>query len=173
MNLMNSAAKPIRNFWPHAIIAWFVIFASAMAAWIAVAVRQDMDLVRSDYYEEEVRFQQQLDRLNRTSALSGEFTLRYDAAKCEVTLRLPAAHLAPRPVGQLHFYRPSDAALDFQVPLAVDAGGLQRIGTSKLRGGLWKIRLQWSAANRDYFFEQTLVVDEAERHSIAAGTGTN
>jgi len=169
---MNSTtAKPSHNLWPHAIIAWFVIFAAAMAAWIAVAVRQNMDLVRSDYYEEEVRFQQQLDRLNRTAAISSEVTLDYDASKQELTLRLPTAHLAPRPVGRVHFYRPSDAALDFQVPLAIDAGGLQRIGTSTLRGGLWKVRMQWSVADHDYFCEQTLVVDEAER-SIAPVTRT-
>jgi len=170
---MNStAAKPSFNPWPHAIIVWFVIFAAAMAAWIAVAVRQNMDLVRSDYYEEEVRFQQQLDRLNRTAPISSEVTLNYDASKQELTLRLPAAHLASRPVGQVHFYRPSDAALDFQVPLAINAGGLQRIGTSTLRGGLWKVRMQWNAAGHDYFFEQTLVMDDAKRNSIATATRT-
>jgi hypothetical protein len=166
---MNStAARPSHNLWPHAIIVWFVVFAAAMAAWIAVAMRQNMDLVRSDYYEEEVCFQQQLDRLNRTAAIRSEVMLIYDASKQEITLRLPAAHLASQPVGEVHFYRPSDAALDFQVPLAVDAGGLQRIGTSTLRAGLWKVRMQWSAAEHDYFFEQTLVVDVAERNPIAA-----
>jgi hypothetical protein len=165
---MNSpTAQPSRNLWPHAIIAWFVVFAAAMAAWLTVAVRQNMDLVRSDYYEEEVRFQQQLDRLNRTAAIRSEVILKHDATKREVTLRLPAAHLASGPVGQVHFYRPSDAALDLQVPLALDAAGLQRLSTSSLRGGYWKVRVQWSAAGHGYFFEQTLVVEEAEPNAIA------
>jgi len=168
---MNSTtAKPSRNLWPHAIIAWFVIFAAAMAAWIAVAVRQNMDLVRSDYYEEEVRFQHQLDRLNRTAAISSEVTLNYDATKREVTLLLPAAHLAPRPAGQIHFYRPSNAALDFQVPLSADAAGRQRIGANALRGGLWKVRVQWNAAGQDYFFEQVIVADETSPGITAAPT---
>ena len=162
MILMNSTtARPSRNYWPHAIIAWFVIFAAALAAWVTVAMRQKMDLVRSDYYEEEVRFQHQLDRLNRTAAIRSEVAIHHDATKREVTLRLPAGHLASRASGQIHFYRPSDAALDFQVPLAVDAAGLQRIGTGALRGGLWKVRVQWSAAGQDYFFEQVIVADEA------------
>ena len=152
-----------RNLWPHAIIAWFVIFASAMAAWITFAVRQNMDLVRPDYYEEEIRFQNQLDRLNRTSAIRGEIALRYEAANHEVTLRLPAAHLGPRPSGQVHFYRPADAALDVDVPLAVDSTGLQRIGVGSFRAGHWKIRVQWTASGQDYSFEETLVLDEAGR----------
>ena len=46
--LISTPAKPALNLWPHAIIAWFVIFAAALAAWIAFAVRQNMDLVRAD-----------------------------------------------------------------------------------------------------------------------------
>lgn len=162
MTPMNSATtQPTRNLWPHAIIAWFVIFAAALAAWVTMATRQRMDLVRSDYYEEEVRFQHQLDRLNRTAAIRSEVAIHHDATKREVMLQLPAGHLAPRASGQVAFYRPSDAALDFQVPLAVDAAGLQRIGTGGLRGGLWKVRVQWSAAGHDYFFEQVIVADEA------------
>ena len=159
---MNSTSlKPIRNLWPYAIIAWFVIFASALAAWTTFAVRQKTDLVRADYYEEEVRFQSQLDRLNRTSAIRGEVAIGHDATKREVTLQLPASHLSPRPTGHIQFYRPSNAALDLKVPLAVDAAGRQRIGTGALRGGLWKMRVQWSGAGQEYFFEQVIVVDES------------
>lgn len=158
---MNSTtAKAPYSPWPYAIIAWFVIFGAALAAWITFAVRQKTDLVRADYYEEEVHYQRQLDRLNRTAAIRSEVTVNHDAMKREVTLLLPAGHRAPRPVGQIHFYRPSDAALDFQVPLAVDAAGLQRIGTGAMRGGLWKVRVQWSAAGHDYFFEKIIVADE-------------
>ena len=155
-----TTTKTPRNLWPHAIIAWFVIFAAAMAAWITVAVRQDMDLVRPDYYEEEVRFQRQLDRANRTAAIQNQVAIYYDATKREVALRLPAAHLSPKPTGRIDFYRPSNAALDFHVPLAVDPMGLQRIGANALRGGLWKVRVQWSAAGLDYFFEQVIVAEE-------------
>jgi hypothetical protein len=153
--------KPSRSFWPYAIIGWFVIFASALAAWTTVALRQKIDLVRPDYYEEEVHFQGQLDRLNRTAAIRSEVAINYDSPRREVTLLLPAAHLSPRPAGQIHFYRPSNASLDFEVPLALDAAGLQRIGADALLGGLWKVRVQWSAAKRDYFFEQVIVVNEA------------
>ena len=159
---MNSfSAKFSRNPWPYAIIAWFVIFASALAAWITVAMRQKMDLVRSDYYEEEVHYQGQLDRLNRTAVLRSEVAINHDATKGEISLLLPSAHLAPPPTGQIHFYRPSNAALDFHLPLAVDAAGLQRINTGELLGGLWKVRVQWTAAGQDYFFEQVIVANPA------------
>ncbi len=170
---MNPAlAKTSRNLWPHAIIMWFVVFAAALAAWITFAVRQNLDLVRADYYEEEVRYQGQIDRLNRTVALRGEVAIHHDESRREMTLRLPAAHRSPRPSGKVRFYRPSDAALDFHLPLAVDAAGLQRIGTGALRGGLWKVRAHWQAAGQDYFFEQTMVVDEPSPGLLAAPAKT-
>jgi nitrogen fixation protein FixH len=158
---MNKSIASSRNLWPYAITAWFVLFGSAVAVWITFAVRQRMDLVRADYYEEEVHFQSQLDRLNRTAAMRSEVAIHYDATKRQVTLLLPATPPASRPAGQIHFYRPSNASLDFDVPLAVDAAGLQRIGTDALRGGLWKVRVQWTAAEKDCFFEQAIVVDES------------
>lgn len=165
---MNSTTtKPTRNLWPHAIIAWFVIFAAALAAWITFAVRQNMDLVRSDYYEEEVHYQRQLDRLNRTTAVRGQVAIHYDAVKGEVTVQLPAGHVAPRSTGLVRFYRPSEAALDFEIPLAVDAQGLQSIGRQNLRGGLWKVRVEWTASGQEYFFEQILVADETPTQSKA------
>jgi hypothetical protein len=159
--MQSISTKPARNLWPWAIIAWFVVFTAAMAAWITVALRQNLDLVRTDYYEEEIRFQRQLDRLNRTALVRHEVAVGFDAATRAVTVRLPAAHLSPPPTGTVQFYRPSDAALDLEVPLVIDESGLQRISSDRLRGGLWKIRVQWSAVGQEYFFEQSMVVEEA------------
>jgi hypothetical protein len=156
---MNASTKRF-SLWPHAILAWFVVFGSAMAAWITFAVRQHQDLVRADYYEEEIRYQEQIDRLNRTTAVRGDIAVRYDPAKAEVTLQLPVDHVARHPAGRIHFYRPSDASLDFEVQLAPDATGLQRVGVGTLHEGQWKIRAQWKAAGQDYFYEETLVLDE-------------
>ena len=171
MNALPPAPRPARSFWPHAIIGWFVIFGSALAAWISFAVRQDMDLVRPDYYEEEVLFQNQLDRLARTAALRGEIAIQYDAARAEITLRLPPTPSSGRRAGNIHFYRPSNAALDFEVPLVIDADGLQRISTRTRSAGQWKVRARWNADGLDYFFEQTLVLDDPGEPASTLATG--
>jgi hypothetical protein len=171
---MNTSPVPTRNPWPYAIICWFVIFASALAAWTCFAMRQRTDLVGVDYYEQEVRFQRQLDRLNRTAAVRGEVLLQHDALRREIALQLPAGHLSPPPAGQIHFYRPSNAALDVTVPLVLDATGRQRLGTAALRGGLWKVRVQWRQAGAEYFHEQLIVVDETSSNlTVLPAAGVN
>ncbi len=169
MNPMKATpTKTPLNLWPHAIIVWFIVFSSAIAAWITIAQRQRMDLVQADYYEAEVRYQTRLEEMNRASAIRSELTLRYDAIERIVTLTLPASHREPRPEGQIKFYRPSDATLDFQVALSLNERGVQSIPANALRGGLWKVRAQWKALGKDYFFEQVIVVDEPTPRIAAA-----
>lgn len=147
-----------RSPWPWAIVGWFVVFAGAMAAWIVYAVRQDMDLVRDDYYQEEVLYQQQLDRMNRTQPLRGEVRVSYDASRHAITVALPAMHARQKISGRIQLYRPSDAKLDVTVPLSVSADGTQRIDAKNLRAGLWKVRLQWTADGQEYFLDEPIVV---------------
>ena len=147
-----------RNPWPYAIIAYFIVFASAMAAWITFAVRQNMDLVRQDYYEEEIRYQQQIDRQNRTQAIRSEVNVSYDGAQQAITLTLPSTHARQQASGTIQLYRPSDASLDRTVQLVVHAEGTQRLDAKALRPGLWKVRIQWTTAGQDYFFDQSVVI---------------
>src|SRR5262249_28670359 len=82
--------------------------------------------------QDEVRFQQQLDRLNRTRPLTTAVAVAYDANQQAITVTLPAAHARHSASGHIHFYRPSDASLDRDVPLAVSADGVQRVETNGL-----------------------------------------
>ena len=60
------STKPSRNPWPIAITGFFVIAILFIVTFIAFAMRQREDLVSADYYEREVRFQGQLDSMNRS-----------------------------------------------------------------------------------------------------------
>ncbi len=154
MNLTTIRSNP----WPYAIIGWMLLFGTGMAAWVVVAVRNDPELVRSDYYEQEIAYQQQIDRLSRTAAVRSEVSVAYDLAKAQVALRIPTAHLADKPTGTIHFYRPSNARLDFKLPLAVDASGVQNVATTKLQAGLWKVRVSWTSGGHEFFHDQSLVL---------------
>lgn len=145
------------NPWPFAIIGWFLLFGSGIAAWVVVAVRNEPELVRADYYEQEISYQKQIDRQSRTAARAG-VSVFYESAQQQIVLRLPAADLAARPTGSIHFYRPSNARLDFDLPLAVDATGAQHVPTFKLLGGLWKIRVQWTSGGQEFYYDQSLVL---------------
>jgi len=154
---MSASAQPAFNPWPYGLIAFFAVFISCVVGFGVFAVRQNPDLVRADYYEEELRHQQQMDRVQRTAAVRSQVVLGYDSGRQVISLELPAEHAARQPAGTIHLYRPSDAALDRQMPLAVDPEGRQTLDVRGIAEGRWKIRVTWIAGGEEYFAEQTLL----------------
>ena len=140
-----------RNPWPYAIIAYFVLFITVMAAWIAFAVRNDDELVRADYYEHELKFQSEIDRASR--GLAANVKLDYNSAAQSIVVTLPPEAA----IGSLFFYRPSDSKLDREISLKLSQGE-QTLDTRQLQPGLWKVRLTWTTDGVEFRHDQTLVL---------------
>jgi len=60
--------------------------------------------------------------------------------------------------GRIQLYRPSDARLDRDLPLALDVNGLQRLDAKRLHAGPWNIRVQWSVDGEEFFLSRSIVV---------------
>jgi len=138
--------------------------ASGLVTLIVFSTTQRVDLVRSDYYEEEIHYQDQLDRLKRAGAIEESIHVSYDSLQRCIRVQLPILHAA-QSAGTIHLYRPSDARLDQLLPLTLDAQGTQIVDARQLRSGLWKVRLQWSLAGKEYFADRPLVLPVLHRPS--------
>jgi len=146
-----------RSLWPIAIASFFGVAIIGIAVFIAWAVRQNMDLVREDYYAEEIRFQRQIDRQQRTQTLGAKANISYTAARQVVVVSLPR-HATGHYAGWIHFYRPSDAALDKNVKLSLDAAGVQTVNVEAFQNGLWKVRVHWKVNGEEFYADESLVL---------------
>lgn len=147
--------KPQKNFWPLGIVLTFVVFTGGCIAMIVIACTHKTDLITSDYYRDEIRFQSRLDQLNRTAQLGGRVDVDYDVGNKSINVTVPA----PAGVtGSIQLYRPSATGLDQVVPLQLDANGSQSLDAAHLLPGLWKVRVQWSSQNQEYFADKSIVV---------------
>lgn len=157
--MKTNAASPVspRSAWPYAILAWFILFGSALAVWVAVALRQNLDLVSPDYYAHEIRYQQQIDRQARTQSHLADAQITYDPGRQRLTITLPVAHAA-RALGTVTFYRPSDASLDREAKLAANPAGEQTFDARAMRPGLWKIRVQWTFNGEEFFSDRSVTI---------------
>ena len=147
----------IQNPWPVGLVIFFIVFATYIVGYVIFATRQKMDLVREDYYDQEIRFQQQIDRVKRSVPVLADAAIDYDRAGDLVTVSLPSVKFNDIS-GSVSFYRPSDAALDSNVELGLDPAGRQSLSVRSLRSGFWKVRVQWKTAGREYFFEKPIVI---------------
>jgi hypothetical protein len=138
-----------RNPWPYAIIAYFVVFIASMATWVVFAVRNDQQLVRKDYYEHELKYQTELDSMNRASGARAQ--IGFNSAAQMVSITLPENSEG----AVVRFYRPSNAALDRELKLA---SAQRELSVSDFEPGLWRLRLRWKNGGADFQQEQTLVL---------------
>jgi hypothetical protein len=149
--------KPL-NPWPWAIILTFVLFISGTVGLVVMASSQRVDLVSKNYYEQELKYQGQIDRAENSRRLSAPARIAYNAARRQIVLTLPPEHATRGVAGKIELYRPSEANLDRQVKLQPDAHGSQALDVGDLRPGLWKVRISWATQNQEFYTDQQVVI---------------
>jgi len=152
--------KPF-NPWPAGISAAFVVFTCGTIGLVVMASANRMELVAPDYYEQELRYQQRLDGMNRAQRLPAGAKVSFDAAQKAIKLVLPADHARQQARGQITLFRPSAAGLDRRLELQLSPDGTQSLDASALQPGLWKIRVLWQVAGEEFFLDETVVVKPA------------
>lgn len=150
--------KKGRNYWPAGIVLVLVLFMSYLIGFLAFSRMQRVDLVSKTYYEDELKYQQQIDRMRRTESAGMKPIIRYRKSAAEIVIEFPLKMAQAKSEGEIHFFRPSDSRLDFRVPLSPGDHGRQIIPTDTLKTGLWKLKLTWKAAGEEYYHEETLVL---------------
>ncbi|HEX5218727.1 MAG TPA: FixH family protein [Verrucomicrobiae bacterium] len=160
--------KPSRNLWPASIIGFFVLAIIFLVTFVAWAMRQREGLVSADYYEQEVRYQQQLDSMNRSQSIAAQMVVTFDPMQQVINVALPREQRTGAN-GVVHLYRPSDARLDREMALAIDENGVQKVDAKTLENGLWKVRVKWNSGGQEYFVDQPVIVTGAPNSDSARG----
>lgn len=148
--------KTTRNLWPFGIVVAFVLFFAGMASVVVIASTHREHLVSSNYYEQELRFQSQIDGADR--AKQSGATIAFDSSSSRVVITLPVTHLTQKFSGTIELYRPSEPKLDREFQLEPKSDGSQTLNVSKLAAGLWLVRVKWNAAGESYFLEQKIKI---------------
>ncbi len=141
--------------WPYSIIATFVVFISALAAYVTFACSNDVELVAADYYQQEIEYEQQMNRIKRTQALGDQVKVVLQPDSKSLRLRLPEAHASqPDLDGSVQLYYPADGNKDLHFPLELASTGIQEFDFSSLDRGLWRMKVRWTKGGEEYHFEQ-------------------
>ena len=153
-----SQPAPRWNPWPISIIAFFTIAIIGCGTFITFCSRHPADLVASDYYEQEVRYQGQIDRLQHAQQPTASAAVTYDPTTKVISISLPKQAAQTKPSGSIQLYRPSATDLDRQIKLAIDDSGVQKVDASSLLPGLWKVRVSWTVEQEEFYLDQKIVI---------------
>lgn len=137
--------------WGKSIFLAFALFAAFIGALVVVCVRQDIPLVATNYYEQELKYQEQLDRLKNTEALIEKPEIRI----IDGAVELRYGQMTAVTHGELELFRPSDARLDKKFTIN-PSETILRFQLNNMPGGMYKARLRWTQGGKEHFLERTI-----------------
>jgi hypothetical protein len=136
------------------VICVFVVFILFM---VFKAVRQEFHLVTDDYYEKEIRYQGEIDRIRNARTLQQQILIEYKPALDLVRLTYPE-NQKDAIKGKIYFFRPSDSGEDQEFIIDPDENGVQVIHVKSLKKGLWQLKINWTYGAMNYQEEKNLIL---------------
>lgn len=145
----------MKNFnWGWRIVILYGGFVAMMLflVWKTTTVKDD--LVTPDYYAQELKFQEQVDKLKRTQELKEQPSWNVDGKK--VAIQFPSEVIAKNVKAEILFYNASSSKRDFTVSCIPDSTGLCRVNSDKFQYGVYEMKINWSAGGVRYYNEGTI-----------------
>ncbi len=142
--------------WGKGIVVSIIIFVLITAVMVWIAFMQKVDLVANNYYDKEIKYQDQIELMKNSSSLKEKISVKQDGNSIEILF--PASLDFSNAMGQVKFYRPSDSGKDFSLPLKLDSNGKMFVSSEQISKGLWKVQLNWTLNNKNYFNQESVIV---------------
>jgi hypothetical protein len=139
--------------WGKGILLTIIAFVGFILTLVVISVRQDdIHLVTENYYEKEIKYQNQIDRETSAAGLNRE-VISYDSQTKSILLDLPVGAK-----GNLQLFRPSDARLDQGLDLNILSEGKTSVPVDKLKAGYWRVQLSWTENGIEYYKESKITI---------------
>lgn len=142
--------------WGTKIAMLYIGFVSLIIFMVVLSMNQKIELVSSDYYARELKYQDKIDEMNNANDLQG--TVEHTISANGVILNFPETFKGKKVNGEILFFRPSDASKDFKTEIKLDTEGNQVIPANALSKGMYKLQIGWSTDNKNYFIEKVIVI---------------
>jgi len=139
--------------WGTGIFIAYTVFVIVILTFVYVMMNKSVDLVAENYYDKEIKYQEQINKINNTERLKEKLAFQYSNGQIELDFpKLGAVN------GDISFYRPSDPGEDFKVHIKADQNNKQVINAVSLQKGFWKIQIDWSVNGVPYFNEESIIL---------------
>jgi hypothetical protein len=140
--------------WGYKILIVYLLFVVGMLTLVYKCTQQNTELVADDYYDQEVKYENQFVKMqNASSALVACTPIHSNA----VDLMFPSDFANRAIKGQLTFYRPDNKQKDFTIQLKNENGKMQVV-SDKLSSGYWRLTIAWSCDGKEYLQEEKLMM---------------
>jgi len=140
--------------WGKWIVVAFLLFAGFMAVIVTISMKQDVNLVSSQYYQDDLDFQKQLNRKNNTASLARQ----PEIALTDQQLQIIFPEKTSIESGVIKLFRPSSGKLDQNFVLQPSAETTHVFALKPLDKGAYRIKMTWKMEDKEYYIEKFIVI---------------
>lgn len=142
--------------WGTSIVLAIISFVAFIMFFVVTMITDEAyshDLVVEEYYQQELTFQDQLDKTQNAARLSENINLEETSEGLIITF--PEDMAFSKIKGNVFLYRPSNKQLDAEIPLSLSSHQLL-VPDSSLPGGRWNIIVDWEYLGKKYYFKEDI-----------------
>ena len=145
----------LRFNWGTGIVVVMLAFMIFILSFVYKSIAIDKyqhELVSEDYYKDELHYQEEIDKLNKSKTLSQDIVLTN--TKKGIIISFPKGIDQGSVTGSIYFQRLSNAKLDFTEEIKL-TDNQQLISNEKLISGKWNVKIDWELGKDKYLFKDS------------------
>ncbi len=142
--------------WGYRVMFLYIGFIALIVFFVTKSLNQKVDLVSTDYYAQELKYQDKIESIKRNNDLTIPAIINYDEFGLSVVF--PAELKSSDLKGTIHLFRPSDSNKDKSYPIKTDVNNIQAIPTSELEKGMFRVKIEYEANGKSYYTEKQIVI---------------
>ena len=131
----------------------YIVFVAGIAVMVYKSSSQKIDLVTTDYYAKELKYQDRINAIKRTETLSAK--VAYEVKDNTVIITLPSEFEMKEVTGNALLYYPADDGKDIKKDFITNNRTV-RISIPASAKGSYQLQLNWIAEGSDYYFEKNI-----------------
>lgn len=140
--------------WGTKIFILYGGFVALIAFLVVSSMRQNVDLVTEDYYQQELQYQTRIDQTD--AAIKSGFSPAIVVNDSHVNIVFPDTVRSLGVAGEVVFYRPDNKALDYSENISLDNTGKMSLARSNFSTGMYQAKILWQSSGKDYYYESTV-----------------
>ncbi|CAN5901190.1 hypothetical protein BH11BAC4_BH11BAC4_21220 [soil metagenome] len=141
--------------WGYKILTVYIIFLAGMIFMVFKSSVQNQDLVTSDYYEQELKYQQRIDEATRANSLSAD--VKYELNEKGITLFFPVEMNKKKLTAHVLLYCAADKNRDKQQDLSTENAQMNFTIPAGNKGA-HKLKINWTANATNYYNELKIMI---------------
>lgn len=141
--------------WGTKILIVYLVFVAGIVFMVFKSSMQKTDLVTTDYYTKELKYQDKIDEMKRVSALSAP--VKYVLKEGKLIIEFPRDFSGKKITGEAVLYCPSDESKDIKKQFSLRDESLM-MDLPVAKRGLYELQLSWQENGVAYYFEKKIII---------------